>query len=204
MLIIDVSFAQGNIDFEAVAESHEVDAVYIRATQGYTITDDKFKEYHDGFKKVGIPVGAYHFMEFTPNGASQAQHFLETIDGREGDLIPMVDCEEGSLEIPSDLGQRIQWLHLFNEYLLRNLNCHNLLVYSNLDFWNTQMSGTSAFQGHFLWIAEYNNNVIPELPKGFKDYKLWQYTDKGKIPGLTDNTVDLSHFNGISLNELKR
>lgn len=202
--IIDVSYAQGKIDFKKVKASGEVDAVYCRATQGMTIDDDKFKEYHDGFKSVGIPVGAYHLLEFTPNGAQQAQHFLNSINGREGDLIPMVDVESASLEGPSDLGQRIQILHTYNQFLLNNLGCHDVLIYTNLDFWNTQMNKTSAFQGHKLWIAEYFNGSAPELPGGFLEWKIWQYTDKGMLPGIPEHSVDLNHFNGSSLDELFR
>ncbi len=204
ILIIDISEAQGKIDFKKVKDSGEVDGVYIRATQGVTITDAKFKEYHDGFKAVGIPVGCYHFFMFRSNPAQQAQHFLDTIAGREGDLTPMVDCEPESLYGPSSLGDRMQWLHTFNQYLLDHLKASNLLIYTPLSFWNDKMGGTSAFQGHFLWIAEYNNDAAPELPHGFKTWKLWQHTSSGKISGIPENSVDLNYLNDDSLDSIKR
>jgi lysozyme len=202
--IIDVSEYQGHIDFEAVKDSMLVDAVIIRASQGVHTTDSKFHEYHDGFKSVGMPIGAYHFFEFMANPAQQAQHFLSVIDGCEGELIPMVDVEDGSLVGPSDLGNRMQWLHQYNQYLLDHMPCHNLMIYTPLSFWNDQMGGTGAFAGHPLFLAEYNNDKEPEIPRGFKELKLWQHTSSGKIPGITENTVDLSFFNGNSLMEIGR
>ncbi|SRR6266567_963715 len=207
MNILDVSYSQKNIDYKAVKESGEVEAVCIRASQGHTISDEMFKIHHDGFKSVGIPIGAYHFFMFDSSPAQQAQFFLEQIAGREGELLPMVDCEGDSLlnDPHSSIGDRMQWLHTFNAYLLDHFPapCHNLLLYTPLDFWNTKMNGTSAFQGHFLWLAEYNNDSRPELPKGFVDWKLWQHTSKGAVTGI-DSPVDLSYFNGFSLEEITR
>lgn len=204
LFLIDVSENQGDINFKEVASSKEIDGVYIRASQGMTITDSKFAEYHDGFKSVGIPVGAYHFLMMTPNGGQQAQHFLSVIRGREGDLLPMVDIEEGSMEGSSDLGSRMQTIHSFNQCVLTNLPCSNVLIYTDLNFWNTKMSGTSAFQGHKLFVAEYNNDKAPALPGGFLDWTMWQFSDKGKIPGISQNFVDLNHLNSDSLDVIKR
>jgi len=213
MKIIDVSQFQGHIDFKAISkktlnadgtECKLVDAVYIRATQGDHWTDSKFKEYHDGFKSVGISIGTYHFFEFKSNPVQQAQYFINAISGREGDLIPMVDCEPESLVGPSDLGQRMQWLHTFNQYLLDHMKTSNLLIYTPLSFWNDKMGGTSAFQGHHLWIAEYNNDSAPEIPRGWNTWKIWQFTSRGRTPGITENTVDTNRFNGTSLSEIGR
>ncbi len=202
--VIDVSEFQGHIDFEAVRDSTLVDAVCIRASQGSHLIDSKFHEYHDGFKSVGMQIGAYHLLEFMANPAQQAQHFLNVIEGCEGELIPMVDIEDASLVGPSDLGQRMQWLHQYNQYLLDHMPCHNLMIYTPLSFWNDKMGGTGAFAGHPLWIAEYNNDKEPTLPNGFKTWKLWQHTSAGHIPGITENTVDLSFLNANELSEIER
>jgi lysozyme len=203
-MIIDVSEFQGEIEFKKVADSKEINAVYIRATQGVHTVDSKFAEYHDGFKAVGIPVGAYHFFEFMANPAQQAQHFINTIAGREGDLMPMVDCEAGGLVGHSDLGDKIQWLHTYNQFLLNHMETKNLLIYTALSFWNDEYHGTGSFAGHPLWIAEYNNDKEPTLPNGFTKWTLWQHTDQGHIAGITQNTVDLNRLNGPDLSDIKR
>jgi len=40
-----------------------------------------------------------------------------------------------------------------------------------------------------LWIAQYRNTLT--LPKGWKSCFLWQYTDKGRIKGIS-TYVDLN------------
>src|SRR5262249_51870666 len=47
-----------------------------------------------------------------------------------------------------------------------------------------------------LWIAEYVGRVVkPDLPDTWHDWKFWQYTDKGSIPGVSA-PLALSLFNG--------
>ena len=48
-----------------------------------------------------------------------------------------------------------------------------------------------------LWVAHYNQSVAkPKLPFGWGDHVIWQYTDKGKVPEISDNTCDLNRFKG--------
>ncbi|NTX67814.1 1,4-beta-N-acetylmuramidase, partial [Myxococcus sp. CA051A] len=41
----------------------------------------------------------------------------------------------------------------------------------------------------------------PRIPKGWKQWHFWQYTEKGRVEGI-DGEVDQSYFNGTS-EELK-
>lgn len=195
---IDLSEFQGTIDFQKLKNSKKVDFAYIRATQGLYTNDEKFKEYHDGLKNVGIPFAPYHFFSFRPNGATQAQHFLNTIDGYEGQLLPMLDLEQGGIirGIESTVQDRQEWVSLWIEYVVRNLNIKNILIYTNPNDWENLMGNSSAYSKYLLWVAEYNNDTEPSLPVGFKQWTLWQYSSSGKIDGITENSVDLNKLNG--------
>jgi lysozyme len=52
-----------------------------------------------------------------------------------------------------------------------------------------------------MWIADYNPYLEnPELPAGEFDWSFWQFTQKGKVPGI-NGAVDRSFFKG-DLNKL--
>jgi LysM repeat protein len=55
-----------------------------------------------------------------------------------------------------------------------------------------------------LWLAQYPNQYIegmkPALPRGWFNYTIWQYSDKGKVNGI-NASVDMNLFNG-TLEEL--
>jgi hypothetical protein len=53
-----------------------------------------------------------------------------------------------------------------------------------------------------LWIAQYTSGS-PTWPKGtWPSYTLWQYTDKGRVPGIEGN-CDCNQFNGSRDNCIK-
>src|ERR1700679_3322509 len=58
---IDVSKYQGNIDWNAVANSG-VKFAWIKATEGGDRADERFEANWAGAKQVGIARGAYHFV----------------------------------------------------------------------------------------------------------------------------------------------
>jgi nucleoid-associated protein YgaU len=61
------------------------------------------------------------------------------------------------------------------------------------------MSGD--FSEYPLWIAHYTEKPRPRLPKGWKRWTLWQYTDQGRVSGI-GGRCDLDRFRG-SLAELR-
>jgi lysozyme len=44
-----------------------------------------------------------------------------------------------------------------------------------------------------LWLSQYGPKAV--LPKGYKEYWLWQYSDKGEVPGI-NAPVDVNQFDG--------
>lgn len=93
---IDVSYAQANIDFDTV-KSH-IDFAIIRAGFGreYDQVDSKFERNYSGFKKAGVPVGAYWYSyALTPAEIKkEAEVFLATIKGKQFEYPVFLDLEE--------------------------------------------------------------------------------------------------------------
>jgi lysozyme len=194
---IDISQFQQAIDWQKVRASGKVQFVYARATEGLGFIDGSYRTFHDGAKAANIPFGAYHFFSFRDTGISQAYDFLSTINGYAGQLIPMLDLEELSLH-----GLDISLIHI-SDFLVtvqRVMKIPYMLIYTNLNFWNTALpngaGGYDGFAGHPLWIAEYNSDPVPTLPNGFTKWAVWQYTDLMVIPGITTNNGLPEHVDG--------
>lgn len=89
---IDVSHHQGDIDWRRVA-ADGVAFAYIKASEGGTVADARFRENWTGSDAAGVRRGAYHFFTLCRSGAEQAEHFLRTVPRDPSALPPAVDLE---------------------------------------------------------------------------------------------------------------
>jgi hypothetical protein len=165
-----------------------------RRSTGTALDDENFARNHDECKRLGIPFGAYHFFQFPVPAADQAAHFLSVIDGREGTLCPAVDVEEESGRGDS-VAQMIANLSAFIGIVEHALG-RAMVIYTNRNMWNSVLGGSDAFAGHRLWVANftYNPDTAPAMPAGFRDWTIYQYSDKGRIVSTDASigTVDLN------------
>lgn len=94
---IDVSYCQGNIDFSKIKKD-EVQFAIIRSSYGWMDNqkDDKFERNYEGFKKLGIPIGAYHYSyaKTKEQAIKEAQYCLKCIKGKSFELPVFIDMEE--------------------------------------------------------------------------------------------------------------
>lgn len=195
---VDISVDQGDIDFAALKGS--VAWVHAKATEGITYQDSMFRTYHDGAKAVGIPFGAYHFFRGNDDGVLQAQNFLVAIDGYEGNVLPMVDCEEdgrGGVDRETFLRN----LSAFISHVDVGLNGKRMLIYFMYSFWTDFLGGYDGFSGHPAWPAAYNNDGSLDMTgTGWKDWTIWQYSNGSglSVPGIAGG-VDHDRLNGDNL-----
>lgn len=90
--VVDVSEFQGNLDAN-VTKAAGIQGVYCRAAHGLPF-DRKFNDYVFRLNAVGLPVGAYHFIE--PGQASAKAHadtMIAACHGKPLTLPCMVDVE---------------------------------------------------------------------------------------------------------------
>jgi len=66
--------------------------VYIKFSQGMAYKDPKAVEHYTNAKKVGLKIGAYHFVT-KDNAIKQYDWFLSCIKDYSFDLAPVLDCE---------------------------------------------------------------------------------------------------------------
>ena len=64
---VDVSHYQGDIDWEVLSRQ-DIRFAYIKATEGSSHTDERFRENWDHAADTELKVGAYHFFSFDRTG----------------------------------------------------------------------------------------------------------------------------------------
>lgn len=191
---IDLSHYQGNVFWEAVSQT-KMAYVYLKATEGGTNIDDKYKRNIDLAHQYGLKVGSYHFYRPRVPQEVQLANFRMQCRPEDQDLIPMVD-----IETKSGLGTEefCDSLSKFIRLVEQEYGCKPLL-YTFTNFYNANLSG--KYEGYKFMIAQYTER-LPVLNDG-RDFEMWQYTSKGSIDGVRGN-VDKSRFMGThSLREIR-
>ncbi len=183
---IDLSHYQGNVFWETVGKS-KMAYVYLKATEGGTRIDDKYKQNIDLAHSYGLKVGSYHFYRPKVDQEEQLRNFMAQCRPGDQDLLPMIDVETRSglprEEFRDSLAKFLD--------LVEKAYRQRPLVYSGANFYNANLQG--MLDDYKLMIAQYSSRQ-PELTDG-KEYLLWQYSAKGKLDGI-NGFVDKSRFMG--------
>ncbi|WP_233576136.1 lysozyme [Saccharopolyspora rhizosphaerae] len=193
---IDVSNHNGNVDWKKVAADGKK-FTFVLASDGTNFKSPKYSEQYHGAKDAGLIAGAYHFARpDESDGATQANRFLDIIDYKNDGktLPPVLDLEvdpSGGSCYGKSVNEMNQWTKSFNDTVKQRTG-KDPIIYANPSFWKQCMGGTDAFKDHELWLAAYEVDS-PTVPKGFQDWDFWQYTDKGKVPGISGST-DINQF----------
>lgn len=197
-MIIDVSKYQGVIDWARVAP--HIEGAFIKATGEETagpipFRDARFAYNWTAAKAAGVRRGAYHFMDGGKDSASgkvEAEFFLSTVgDFKPGDFRPVLDVEwppkNGAEFQIEQLGEAV-------EYIRQRVGWP--IIYTGRWYWD-QIIDSSDFEELLpcpLWIASYTASP-PPAPKPWDSVALWQYTDKGTVPGIAGH-VDCNRLLG--------
>ncbi len=192
---IDLSHYQGTVFWEHVGETSKMAYVYLKATEGSTIIDERYQENIELAHKYGLKVGSYHFFRPTTNLQDQLENFKSQCRPGDQDLIPMIDIESsGGLSINQFCDSLFKFLEMVEQTYHQKP-----LLYSGRNFYNKYLSW--KVDDYPLMIAQYTEEE-PELIDG-RDYTMWQYSAKGKISGI-NTYVDKSRFMGRhSMREIK-
>ena len=183
---IDLSHYQGTVFWETVGKS-KMAYVYLKATEGGTRIDDKYKQNIDLAHNYGLKVGSYHFYRPKVDQEEQLRNFMAQCRPGDQDLLPMIDVETRSGMPREEFRDSLaKFLNLVEEaYRQRPL------VYTGTNFYNANLQG--LLDDYKLMIAQYSTRE-PVLTDG-KEYLLWQYSAKGRLDGI-NGFVDKSRFMG--------
>ena len=190
---IDVSSHQGNINWAELRKNYNIKFVYVKATEGGSYTDPRYKDYITNARKHGFKVGSYHFFRTTSSAQDQFVNFVKVVNREEQDLLPMIDIEEKKYWNAQQLRDSLMvFLDLVEGYY----GCKPLL-YTGERFFNDNLG--LAFKHYPLFIAKYSEFA----PNVKSKWVLWQFSESGRFIGVKSNTMDMSRFNtGYSLKDI--
>lgn len=185
--IVDISH-HNSVDWSKA--SKEIDLAIIRVQYGSKKIDSKYKEFVAGCKKYNIPFGHYAYGCFVSvaDAIVEAKDFLARADKDAKFLV--LDTEDDTLDSCGsaklaeasqefiDTLKKAGWKvgfyvshHMYNKY------------------------GLNKVKADFYWIPRYGKNDGQPHEKPDFPCDLWQYTDNGKVNGISGR-VDLNVLNG--------
>ena len=189
---IDVSRYQETIAWEEVKEMKvkkiQLVFVFIKATEGISNLDPRFKRNWKKSKKAGMIRGAYHFFIASKDGRLQAENFIKQVDLGKNDLPPVVDIEQIN-------GTSITVLKKELKECLDVLEAHfkvKPVIYTNVDFYTKRLG--EEFDEYPLWAAHYFQYNEPRISR---NWTFWQHSEEGRVNGIFSK-VDFNVFNGDS------
>ena len=192
---ISVNEKKGDIDWNQVKESGNIDFVMVRVgirekKKGRIRVDQKFHENMQGAASVGLPVGVYFYSKAVEDAEAkeEANFVLEQIREYEVkypigifweyDLKEDGSQDETSRTVSRNGDQVTGYIDTFCRIIrvAGNTPCYFAekgMAYTKLDL--------SRLAGYDLWYGEYKPS-----PSFYYDFKIWQYTEEGKVPGIPE------------------
>lgn len=176
---VDVSFAQGKIDWDTLANKIDFAIIQCGYGQNRTSQDDKhYLRNVEACERLGIPYGIYlyGYATTTTSATGEAEHALRQAKGRILSLPVYYDIEERRMAsiaqgAMSAFGLKVEsagyWAGLYTgEY-----------------YYNANLRGVNRFS---KWIAKYGtNNGKPQSRPNISGVPIWQYSSRGKLSGIT-------------------
>lgn len=184
---IDVSAYQGEIDWEQVADAG-VEFVMIRlgfrgyGKEGKIVIDKYFAQNLSGAKAAGLKVGVYFFSQAisVAEAEEEAAFVLKNLAGAALDYPVVYDWEP-----VLDKSARTNGLgaEVLTDCAIAFCDAVSYAGYTPMIYYNLPVGYTrydlSRLTVYDVWFAQY-----AEWPTMYYDYRIWQYTDSGTIPGI--------------------
>jgi lysozyme len=186
---IDISHHQGYPDFDDVKRSGVLGVVH-KATEGSSFIDDARAENLRNATAAGLATSTYFWLK-PGDGRAQAEFYLSIIDPVHGERV-VIDYEEDGCSLTT-LKDAVQALLDFRRELQVTIYSGHLLKEQLGDDPDDFLAKHTD-----LWLAQYTSDEsnISWSSATYPQWKLWQYSETGEIPGIDDSYVDLDNFNG--------
>ena len=189
---VDVSYAQGEINWNKAA--NEIDFAILQAGFGQDRTDQDDKQFARNCsecERLGIPYGIYlySYAGNTTRADGEADHVLRLAKGKQMSLPIYYDLEESSLANAA-AGNMVVFGGAVEA---AGYYCG---VYSGEYYYNRNLPNITRYT---KWIARYGSNSgKPGTKPNVQNVTIWQYSSRGKVAGINGN-VDVNIMYGDDL-----
>lgn len=193
---IDVSSYQGDIDWKILSKQN-VNFAYIKATEGSSFVDPKWKNNYDNSKDCGLKIGAYHFFSFESDASTQADNFIKNVEKDDKMLPPAIDIEFYGSKVDKSEDEIKEQLNIMCSKLEEHYGKKPVL-YATYKSYNKFIKG--GYEDNPIWIRSV---YFKPIGLGREKYTFWQYTDRAILDGYKgpEKYIDVNIFNG-TLEEL--
>lgn len=193
---IDVSHYQGRVNWNEVAQDRRITFVILKATEGNNFVDDTYRYNISECKRLGIPVGSYHFYRANVDADAQFDNMMRVINPNQQDILPVIDVElTNGVSTPLFLSR----LEALCDLVTKAYGARPI-IYTGRNFY-AKYFNSPKWKNFKFWIAAYTS-IQPVLTED-RDYMMWQYSDKGRVRGIRGD-VDMNRFVlGHSLDDIR-
>ena len=194
---IDVSYANGNIDWSKVKGSG-IEFAILRSTFGSespSQIDSQYFQNAQGCVKNNIPFATYHFAyfvneqtakdeaDFAIKKANEYKNYIKFI---------ALDVEEDSVRYAKNMGYNPDWTTCSITFMERvKAAGYTPVLYSNYN-WLKNIFNYNKLKNYKLWYA------APDAQSPAYTCAIWQYSWKGKVNGISGD-VDMDYLYDDSL-----
>lgn len=189
---VDVSFYQGEIDWEAVAadgvEFAMIRCGYRGSESGTIVVDEQFENNINGALAAGLDVGVYFFSQSTGaiEAAEEANFVLDLISGYDITMPVAFDWEplEGSRAEDIDRSELTASAVVFCEMVKDAGYTPCVYLYRYTGYYEYMMERLADYE---LWVG-----ALGSWPDFYYRHMLWQFSMTGRVEGI-DADVDLDY-----------
>ena len=189
---IDVAKWQGTIDWAKVKKAGKEFAI-LKVTKKDNKIEESFERNYSGCMAAGITVGVYRYVYAKTVVAAQAEAnaIVKILKGKNISCGVWIDVEDASIK---KIGKANLTEIINAEAAIYQAAGLKVGIYCNLDWYINVLDGAGLAKIYPFWIARYpasDNGTVKESlsPKAYA--KAWQYSSKGRVPGISGN-VDLN------------
>lgn len=179
----DIASFQGDINWDTYKNNSHF--VIIKATEGNGLVDNKFSRNQSEARRVGIPLGYYHFarpdLGNTPE--AEADYFLKVVGAPKDGEVFCLDYEPAG-----QVQAHVDWCRKFMDRVYEKIGVRCMIYLNQSQV--TKFDWKKVIDGNYaLWIAAYTydpnkNNFVTGQ---WKSAAMQQWTNKQQVPGIPAN-----------------
>lgn len=190
--MIDVSHHNGDIDWAEV--SRHVGYAYIKATEGYHFTDNKYAINRDEAHRYGIKTGPYHYFRLNHPAKDQFENFRKAV-GKKTDLVPMIDLEmdnnqRDKYKVGEAYEEETRNLLEFLRMVEKEYKVKPIVYVGGDQFYKIFIAPSAELQSYPQWRRSIGDTLETRFNPG-DNVVIWQYDGSGQLEGI-NHPVDLN------------
>lgn len=157
------------------AKEIRIDYVIMKASEGETFRDWRFKRRWKKADEFSYRRGAYHFFKPGKEAQAQARNFISQVgDIRPEDFPPILDIEKTDGLSAETINKRaLEWLQIIEKHYGRKP-----IIYANPHYLNNILS-SEITKNYPVWVANYGVSR-----PNWNGWHMWQFTDRALVSGV--------------------